>query len=576
MKKEAYITAIQKINITDKFMQETTKMLQSEENLTIDNTSNRANYIRFNNKVRKRNIYKAAAIIIIILLSTSGLTVAANKLRIVDMFKGFFKEQVKQNSIDLDNSQNNQSSNLITSAPMKEDNKFIEEASAIVSSSVTANGLKLTARGVVGDRHTIYIAVDVETVDGSAFSKSQQNDVNGLSFSKVWLKTNDNVLGQFCYVTRVDDASDIGKATFVLQNSLDISPNINHISITFTNLTGTNTDSLVSIGSQKSLLDIMNEIGEASEDDFDYMGARCHSEEDWLWFRETQNKFEQDLKKDVEKYSMYDNSYWNKIRDYMEKAIVERGNITPKYFIKRTENQTTFCSKYPRLAISNIGIRYNQLCVKFELNDSINFDNFSDSSIVIVNKKNGSIIHGSVGGGHPVNGNDDSQTDIVEDDKYISCSAQFNGVSDKEVLKDYYFAFGEGGKNTLFEGEWKLDFDLAYTDTTRVYTLSENVKIEGVDRKLDKIMISPISLQLQFQTESDVESSNENDSDLFSINKVITELNKIKIIMKDNTEVILDNESSDNDTISSVLPVVIDLEQVSAIDINGTKIELAN
>lgn len=573
MKKEAYITAMQKINMTDKFMQETIVLLQEEENHTKESNRNRTRYFRYNNIVRKRNIYKAVAIIVLMLLSTAGITVAANKLIINDIFKGFFK--VQQN-VEPKNSRNSQS-NGVTVVPMKEDNEFMEEASTIIHSSVSANGLKLTARGVVGDRHTIYIAVDVETIDGRAFSKSQQNNVNNLSFSKVWLKTNDDVLGQYCYVTRVDDGSEIGKATFVLRNSLDTGEKINHISITFTNLTEVNTGNLVDIGSQKSLFDIMNEIGEAAEDDFDYMGARYSSEEDRLWFCEIENKFEQDFvfPKDVEK-SSYDSYYWGKKRVYMEKAIMERESIIPKYFIKRTENQTTFCSKYPRLAISNIGIRYNQLCVKFELNDSINFDNFKDSRIVIVNKKNGSIIRGSVGGGHPVNGNDESQTDIVEDDKYISCSTQFNGISDKEVLKDYYFAFGPYGDSTLFEGEWKLDFDLAYKDTTRVYTLSENVKIKGADRKLDKVMMSPISLQLQFQTVSNVESLKENDDNVFSINNNNIVPNEIKIIMKDNTEVILDNWSSEDDIISSVLPIVIDLDQVSAININGTRIELSD
>lgn len=570
MKREAYITAMQKINMTDQFMQETIILLQGEENHTKESNRNRACYFRYNNIVRKRNIYKAVAIIVLMLLSTVGITVAVNKLIINDIFKGFFK--VQQNA-EPKNSHNGQS-NGVTAVPMKEDNEFMEEASTIIHSSVSANGLKLTARGVVGDRHTIYIAVDVETIDGREFSKSQQNNVNNLSFSKVWLKTNDDVLGQYCYVTRVDDGSETGKATFVLRNSLDTGEKINHISITFTNLTEVNTGNLVNIGSQKSLFDIMNEIGEASEDDFDYMGVRCYSEEDWLWYRETKEKYLQDLQKSGVK-STYDSYYWGKKRAYMEKAIMERENIIPKYCIKKTENQTTFCSKYPKLAVSNIGIRYNQMCVKFELNDSISFDNFSDSRIVIVNKKNGSIIGGSVDASQPINGNDDSQADMVEG-KIISCGAQFNGITDKEVLKDYYFAFGTYGKSTLFEGEWKLDFDLAYEDTTRVYALSENVEVNGTDRKLNKLMISPLSLQLQFQTVSNVESLKENNDDVFSINNNNIVPNEIKIIMKNNTEVILDNWSSDDDIVNSVLPIVIDLDQVSAININGTRIELSD
>ena len=73
-----------------------------------------------------------------------------------------------------------------------------------------------------------------------------------------------------------------------------------------------------------------------------------------------------------------------------------------------------------------------------------------------------------------------------------------------------------------------------------------------------------------------MESLKENDDNVFSINNNNIVPNEIKIIMKDNTEVILDNWSSEDDIISSVLPIVIDLDQVSAININGTRIELSD
>lgn len=50
----------------------------------------------------------------------------------------------------------------------------------------------------------------------------------------------------------------------------------------------------------------------------------------------------------------------------------------------------------------------------------------------------------------------------------------------------------------------------------------------------------------------------------------------IKIIMKNNTEVILENLSFDKDTLNSVLPAVIDLNQISTIEIDKTKIKLSD
>jgi hypothetical protein len=272
MNREAYIAAMQKIELSDRFTKETLALLQSEESIGVRPEVQRVNQTKIINPFKNNKLLKTAAIILVMLLSTAGITAAAAKLNIMDIFKGYFKEPVKQESVGGGSPQKNPPA-AATIAPVKEDNQYMEEASAIISSTVTAGGLKLTARGIVGDRHTIYTAVDVETQDGSAFDKANQHGVSGLSFHNVWLKTNDDVLGQYCYITRVDDGSEPGKATFVLKNSLDIKGTVNHLNLTFKNLTEPSKDKIIDIGATKSPLDIANEIGEASEDDFDFMWA---------------------------------------------------------------------------------------------------------------------------------------------------------------------------------------------------------------------------------------------------------------------------------------------------------------
>jgi hypothetical protein len=211
----------------------------------------------------------------------------------------------------------------------------------------------------------------------------------------------------------------------------------------------------------------------------------------------------------------------------------------------------------------------------------MNYETFSSSGIVLVNRKNKSVIEGSGNASQPVNGNDESQADAV-DGTIISGGVQFNGISDKEALKDYYIEFGAFGMSTLYEGEWKLDFDLNYTDTSREYTVSENVKADGVDRKLEKVTLSPISLLLKFEPVSvtassdDTVSSDNTGYDPFAETKTSGEPNQLLIIMKDHTELILDCQTSDKDTLSSVLPAVIDLDQVAAIKLNETQIALTH
>ncbi len=599
MKKEAYIAAMQKVEISDDFMKKTARLLQAEADRVEDKKDDNTLLLRDSSLVHRRIgakerlkptlgksvstlqpqrsdtkksttkmrlILKLAAGIFILLLSTAGITAAASGVNVVDLFKGFFKEPVKQENGIPDKITDGYNV-TVTAAPLKEDSAFIQKASAVIQASTQANGLKLTARGVVGDSHNLFIAVDVETEDGSAFNPKQQSEVEGLSFNNVWLLVNDNALGQYCYITRVDDSSEPGKATFVLRNSMeltDLSEDINHIQLSFTNLIQPSTEAVIDIGAQKNVLEIMNELGEAQPEDFNFMGPRFKTKEDIDWYIDKREQIGKELeeKGEIDRSKKDYDSLYGKQYEILEKLILERGMI-PKYSMRRTKKQLTFCSKYPKLAISNIGILNNQLCAKFELNDDISFESFRDARIIMINKKTGNIIRGIEEAGAPVNGDDESQADFVNG-KIISCSAQFSGVTFKEELKDYYFAFGgmDFSYQTLYEGEWKLDFDLSYTDTTKEYDVSEDFTFGGHRRRLTGISVSPISLQLKFITSAEDKNITAETTDI------------IKIIMEDNSEVVINQYSWDEEGLNAVLPYVIDIDKIKAVDMNGSKIEL--
>lgn len=599
MKKEAYIAAMQKVEISDDFMKKTARLLQAEADRVEEKKDDNTLLLRYSSLVHRRIgakerlkptlgksvstlqpqlsdtkkstikmrlILKLAAGIFILLLSTAGITAAASGVNVVDLFKGFFKEPVKQENGMPDNMPGKYNI-TVTAAPLKEDSAFIQKASAVIQASTQANGLKLTARGVVGDSHNLFIAVDVETEDGSAFNPKQQSEVEGLSFNNVWLLVNDNALGQYCYITRVDDSSEPGKATFVLRNSMeltDLSEDINHIQLSFTNLIQPSTEAVIDIGAQKNVLEIMNELGEAPPEDFNFMGPRFKTKEDIDWYIDKREQIGKELeeKGEIDRSKKDYDSLYGKQYEILEKLILERGMI-PKYSMRRTKKQLTFCSKYPKLAISNIGILNNQLCAKFELNDDISFESFRDARIIMINKKTGNIIRGIDEAGAPVNGDDESQADFVNG-KIISCSAQFSGITSKEELKDYYFAFGgmDFSYQTLYEGEWKLDFDLSYTDTTREYDVSEDFTFDGHRRRLTGISVSPISLQLKFKTSAEDKNITAETTDI------------IKIIMEDNSEVVINQYSWDEEGLNAVLPYVIDIDKIKAVDMNGSKIEL--
>lgn len=575
MNQENYITAMNKIELSESFKEETINLLLNGE----EQDRNRRNKLIKEKQYgyrTKGNFVKVALIIFVILVGMSGITVAAMQLNIIDIFKGYFVEPAGEEASVGNTPVNNQNAlnEIVTTKPLKKDDLFIEEASCIVYSSTSENGLKITVRGIVGDRRMAYFSVDVETEDGSHFSEKKENEVEGLTFSNVWLQVDDNTNGQ-CYITRVDDRSEIGKATFILRNSIEFDElegnSIKHkISITFINLIEPNYDTIVDIGATKSLYDIMEEIGEASDEDIYFMGTRYSAsseaeeikmEEDKKWYDETMLRIQEELKKSGIEKDTWD-EYYKEFYSKLEEAVIERGLFT-KYVIQRSDSQITFCSKFPELAVSNIGMRNNSAVVKFEFNNSISYDKFIDARIILLNQKTGEIIECSGAGGVPMEKNDDSQTDNT-DYKEISCSAQFTGIISKEELRDYVFAFGGDGysNNTLVEGEWKLDFNLDYTDTTRLYTVSDEVKLGGIIRKLKNISISPISLLLQCEATTE-------ENDISKLDDVI------KIVMLDGSAITIDNFSSDEDSYNSVLPMVIDLKQVDAIDINGIRIKLS-
>lgn len=579
MKQKAYLTAMQKIDISEEFLQSSTRfLLEAAEKADKNNDQNSipAKYER----LRKRPVMKLAAGILIFIVSTAGITAAASGINIVDIFKGFFKEPVKQETGTPGTGQNNSPGGYgeaATAAPLKEDNEFIEKASAVISSTVEGNGLKLTARGVVGDSHNLYIAIDVETEDGSAFNTRQQSEVEGLTFNNVWLLVNDNVLGQYCRITRVDDTSEPGKATFVLQNSLELKNTggeIRHIQLSFTNLIQPSSETVIDIGTNKSMLEIMETLGEAPAEDYYFMGPRFQSKEDIDWYREKRDQIKQELedKGEIDRSKTDYDSLFGRVYELMEEEVLDRGML-PKYTLKRTEQQVTFCSAYPELAVSNIGIRNDQLCVKFEFNDSISYESFSDARIIIRDKRNGNIIRGMDTGNTPDNGGEDpSQAEYVND-RLISRCVQFSGIASEEELKDYYFAFGGGGFSyqTLYEGEWKLDFDLSYTDTTREYSVSKEIVFGGLDRKLTGISLSPISMQLRFDTPSADETTAGNTSDDL---REYTDTDSIKLLMKDGTDFPINQYSWDDGSLNTVFAVIIDLDKAAEIEINGVKIDL--
>jgi len=217
---EEYVKALKNIHVSDELKQSVLKEY-------------RQGHTHQEYPIRKKFLRPAAVIFLILLLVTS-ITAAAKIFPINEIFYNFFKEPAAPDP-SASNSPNKNplpetktsgdteisgQKNSIQTQPAGDDNEFLSKAGTILQQKGSSNGLIITLRGVVGDRNSVYIAFDVETEDGKAFSEDDKNRLNSYAFDKVFLQIDDLVQGQYANAIRIDDGKQPGKATFLIDETI--------------------------------------------------------------------------------------------------------------------------------------------------------------------------------------------------------------------------------------------------------------------------------------------------------------------------------------------------------------------
>ncbi len=520
-----------------------------------------------NNKSDNRGIhherYKIRLVAIcIILLSISSISVAASAWNLADVFKGYFKEIISStknyNQDGINNISSNGNTDTSNTRPIANNSTFLNTAGAVIESSDTEAGLKLTARGIVGDDRALYVAIDVENVNGQPFTEEQENNLNTIHFQKVKLQIDNDVLGQYSSCTRIDNGKEKGKATFLIHDIIN-NNNIEDISghqltITLINFLHATND-LEDIRMNGNLYDIYTKFNKPADNDYQFYSIRSDSNH-----TAEENKI-------LEEYNLERRSGNLTGDEFLKRReeLIQAGLLEPLYILPETSTKVSFCTKYPKLEITNMGIKDNIFTFNMNVNDELDYQYLNTKHLTLVNRKTGACIRTIM---------DIDRWGGDKNGKLLSAHfVVFHAITSAEQLKDYYLAIGGyGTEEILNKGEWKLSFSISYKDTTISYNADKKAAISGFTGTIKTIDISPISMKISYHMDKPMNTENRA---LFEDDWLKNE-SDMCLIMKDGTKISsvygVENIQNDICTFNAMFPYVIDLAQLNKIVIGETEI----
>ena len=476
-----------------------------------------------NRKSIRPRVAAACAAVLILGVST---TAAAAALDINGIFQNFFQKEVAREGKEP------------ASVPLEAGDDFLTSAGNVIHEETAGYGLKLTVRGTVGDGNVLYAAIDVETEDGSPFSREQEGRIQSYQFGEVMLEGEgiggEGLNRRYCGLERIDDGSVPGKATFLLSEMLEEDFKGKNIKMSLKNLM-MESNEVIDLGMEKSVWELMQEFEPLKIREAEGNGGVSMAS----------YSTEEDAKGNVNRHE--------------------------SFMVEKTDKRIAFSSVYPEARISNLGIFKGQyednLIVNLEFGGALDWDLVEQKPLIVLDRRNGQEISRGGGGMAIGNGAEETyfpgmkgQADIVGDD-YISCRYCFNGIGEEQAKNAVFALGGDGSFEELVGGEWTLSFTVDYEDTMKTWALEENVETDGLVVK--EISISPVSGIVKFDTLSEKE----------------LELEDVCLNRKDGSQVKVNAMSceteSEQDKEARILwESVVDLEEIVSITINGKTISL--
>ena len=406
-----------------------------------------------------------AACIAAMVLCLSVTAAAAFDLN--DIFQGFFRRQAVSGE-----GAAAEAGKAQETVPLSSDDAFLASAGNAIYEEASGNGLKLTVRGTVSDGNALYAAIDVETEDGAAFSKEQEEVLKSYTFEEVWLQVEGGER-QRCALTRIDDGSVQGKAVFLLAETCDTDLNGKQVSLSLSNLLmGTN--EVVDMGMDRTLGELMTEFEPLAEGSIAETGSSVEADED--------------------------------------------GNeVSHQSFIAaRTDKRIRFSDTFPEAALSNLGIWTDAsgqdcLLLNLELGGELTDSLLDQKPLLLVDARTGQELSAS------------SESTSIEEDYAQYLFPELDGQSDlsgapgQETITARRYCFNNIGENQLknavlalggtgsyeelVSGIWELNFTVNYEETMKTWAFNGENQASGLPVK--KIAVSPVSALVEFDTLSD-------------------------------------------------------------------------
>ena len=395
-----------------------------------------------------------------------SVTVAA-AFDLNDIFQGFFRRQAVSGE-----GAAAEAGKAQETVPLSSDDAFLASAGNAIYEEASGNGLKLTVRGTVSDGDALYAAIDVETEDGAAFSKEQEEVLKSYTFEEVWLQVEGGER-QRCALTRIDDGSVQGKAVFLLAETCDTDLNGKQVSLSLSNLLmGTN--EVVDMGMDRTLGELMTEFEPLAEGSIAETGSSVEADED--------------------------------------------GNeVSHQSFIAaRTDKRIRFSDTFPEAALSNLGIWTDAsgkdcLLLNLELGGELTDSLLDQKPLLLVDSRTGQEL--SVSSESTSIGEDyaqylfpelDGQSDLSGAPGQETITARrycFNNIGENQLKNAVLALGGTGSYEELVSGIWELNFTVNYEETMKTWAFNGENQASGLPVK--KIAVSPVSALVEFDTLSD-------------------------------------------------------------------------
>ena len=467
----------------------------------------------------KRFPMRAAVILAAVLVLCLTIPVVAEQMNLNQIFKNIFMKPSEEPKMAPDTAAEGKAPAM---EPVEADHPFLTQAGSILFQKVENAGLSFTARGIVGDGNSLYLAFDVETLDGQPFEGETEEKVKQFLFGEIYMQLDGASMGQYCGAARIDDGSVPGKATFLIKETLRFE----------------GVDSVAGHQLKISIKDLR--VSDDSLKVFDMEDLAS-------------------LSKNFSEVTPDDYLEWGATESEGPDGVKDRHTI---YLLNRAGKKLKFCDTYPEMEIDNMAFIDGDLYLNLNLNGAVNPNDLSDMNVV--NRKNGEIlsVHGS--GFNAVNldtfeGLDTSVGSDYENGEQIGTRVQFIGLGSPEKLKDAVLALGgTGSYRTVYQGSWEFEFPLDYEDTSVVYEDMNQVLSNGIE--VEQMTLSPISMKLTMKTDVD------------SFEDMALELD-------DGSRIALDDLQWDRKDgvvlFQTMYPAVVETGRIRAVVINGERLALS-